>query len=542
MTTAAVSPVPTGPLTGFTYLLRLNLRLDRVRIVVWVVAFFVLIAASVAAMDAAYPSPESLQARAQLLNNPAAIMMTGPLFAADNYTFGAMTANELGLWTFLPAGIMGVLFMVRHTRAEEESGQLEMLRALPVGRYAAPAAAISIVVILSALVGMAVILGLIITGLDLEGSLAFGAATALTSLVFAAIAGVIAQITESGRAATGMGLATIALAFFIRGVGDVINAQGSWLSWFSPFAWAQQTRVYVDLRWWPLLLPVAAILVFSTLAFYLSARRDLGSGLRQPRLGRTTAAARLLSPIGLAFRLESATFFWWTAGLFFFAVGFGMLASELEDMISELPAVSDFIVLDLNDLTRSFGAVMLAMLAIGPVSLMVAGVLRLRTEEYSGRVTALIQSGSSRPALLSGWSVVITVLAVIMQVVLGFGVGLGTWFATSQSSWILEMTLSSLAYVPAILLYGAITAALFGLSPRLANWGWLPVVWSALVLYLGEMLNLPDWAKAFSPIWHTPLVPGVDPDPLPLSALTGLAALLAVCALIAFRRRDIAEG
>ncbi|MGP6175517.1 ABC transporter permease [Corynebacterium sp. A21] len=546
MTTVTRSPTPSttrsGPLTGFGRLFRLNLRLDRLRLVVWVLSFFLLIAGSVAAVAVAYPTPESLQARAALLKNPAAIMMTGPLFAADNYTFGAMVANEMSLYTFLPAAIMGVLFMVRHTRTEEETGRLEVLRALPVGRWAAPAAALALVVLLNVLVGVAVALGLIITDLAIVDSLAFGLATALTGLVFATIAAITAQITDSARAATGIGLGTIALAYAVRGIGDVLNSQGSWLSWFSPFAWAQQTRLFVDLRWWPLMVSVAAILIFTTFAFYLSAHRDLGAGLTSPRPGPARAAHRLLSPVGLALRLESAAFIWWTGGLFFFALGFGLLASELQDMISEIPAVADFIDLDLEDLTRSFGAVMLAMLTIAPIALMVAGVLRLRGEESVGRVAAIIQSGSSRSALLSGWCLVILAWSVIMHIILGFGVGVGMSIADGQLSWMGEMALAALAYLPAIALHGAIAAVILGLSPRLSALGWLPVGWAAFVIFLGEMINLPDWAKALSPLWHTPAVPDADLEVLPLGIMVVLALVLFALALIAYRRRDLAAG
>lgn len=285
-----------GHFTGTGHLLRLSLRRDRIRLPVWTLVFLILVYASVAAMEVAYPDQESLQARAMLLNNPAAIMMTGPLFGVDNYTFGAMVANELALWTFLPAGIMGVLFMTRHTRAEEESGRLEMLRALPVGRFAAPAAASLLVLIAAVLVGAAVSVALLIAGLAVPDSLAFGVATTLITLTFAALAAVAAQLTESSRAATGLGLAALILAAVVRGIGDVINMQGSWVSWLSPIAWAQQTRLYTDLRWWPLLLLAAAVVVLGAVAFTLAARRDLGGGLLPPRPGPAEATPRLLSP------------------------------------------------------------------------------------------------------------------------------------------------------------------------------------------------------------------------------------------------------
>lgn len=536
------SPTRSGQFTGTTQLLRLNLRRDRIRLGVWALAFLGLVYASVAAMEVAYPDQASLQARAMLLNNPAAIMMTGPLFGADNYTFGAMVANELALWTFLPAGIMGVLFMTRHTRAEEEAGRLEILRALPVGRYAAPAAAFLLVLLAAVLVGTAVFLALIATGLALPDSLAFGAATALIVLTFAVLTAALAQLTESARAATGLGLAAIILAAMVRGIGDVINAQGSWVSWLSPIAWAQQTRLYTDLRWWPLLLLVTATVMLAALAVSLAARRDLGSGLLPPRPGPATAAPRLLSPAGLALRLETPMFVWWTLGLFLFAIAFGSLASEVEDMISEMPTVTEYVAIDMDNLTLSFASVQLAMLTIGPVALMVSGILRLRTEEAAGRLAAVVQTGSSRPVLLGGWSLVIAMEAVLMQILLGFGLGAGVSLATGEVSWLPDMLFGSLAYLPALLFYGAAAAALFGVLPRAAALAWLLVGWSALVLFLGEILGLPDWARGLSPLWHIPNVPEASVTATPLLVLTILMAVLVTAGLLGFRRRDIAEG
>lgn len=531
-----------GPFTGSTHLLHLYLRLDRIHLVAWGLSFFLLVWASVAALDAAYPDQAALQARAMLLNNPAAIMMTGPLFGLENYTFGAMVANELSLYTFLPAAIMGVIYMSRHSRAEEESGRLEMLRALPVGRFAAPTAALLILLIFSVLVGAATTLGLVLARMELADSLAFGLGTTLSALVFAAATGVAAHLSTSARTTTGMGLALVALAYFIRGVGDVMEPRGSWLSWFSPFAWAQQTRLFVDLRWWPLLLAVVAVALLTGLSFRLAHVRDLGSGLTQPRPGRTHARPAQLSPAGLAARMEGATFLWWTAGLFCFAIGFGMLSSELEDLIDEMPNFSDFIEIDLADLTRSFGAVMLSMLALGPVALLVAGVLGLRREESAGRAAALIRTGSSRASLLLSWCAMVTLLAVIMQLILGFGLGLGMVLASGEISWIPTMLLACLVYLPAIILHGAIAACCQGFSRRWALLGWVPVVWTSLVLFLGEILNLPDWASALSPLWHTPVAPQAEVHALPLLFMSALILALSLLAVVAYRRRDITDG
>src|SRR5690606_39131304 len=245
MTTTSTAPAATVParadggelLTGTGGLLRLFLRVSRRQILIWALAFAALVAGSVATLEDTYPDAQALQARAALMDSPAAVMMTGPAFALDDYTFGAMLANELSLWVFLPAAIMSVLLVVRHTRGEEESGRLEMLRSLPVGRFAPALAAVLTVTVADLAAGAAVTGALVGTGMAVAGSVALGVATALIGLVFGAVAAVTAQLTEHARAASGMALGAVAVAFLVRGIGDVIETQGSWLSWLSPCAW-----------------------------------------------------------------------------------------------------------------------------------------------------------------------------------------------------------------------------------------------------------------------------------------------------------------
>ncbi|GGK59034.1 ABC transporter permease [Ornithinimicrobium pekingense] len=535
------STAPADPevFAGTGRLVRLFLRLDQLRITVWGLAFLLLIAGSVVSLEATYPTQESLQARAALMDNPSAIMMTGPAFSLDNYTFGAMLASELSLWVFLPAAIMSVLLAVRHTRAEEEAGRLETLRALPVGRFAPPTAALVTVAVANLVVALAVVVALVGTGVEVASSVAFAVATALTGLVFGAVAAVTAQVTEHARAASGMALGAIAVAFLVRGVGDVIDNQGSWLSWLSPFAWAQQTRLFVDLRWWPLLVSAAAVLALLALAVTLARRRDLGAGLRVPRPGPSQAAAGLLSPAGLARRLTLGTFVAWAIGLFLFAMAFGSLATALDEMVEDMPMVQEWIDIDVEDLTRSFSAVMLAFLAIGPAALLVSAVLQLRGEEQAGRVEGVLATGSSRGSLLGGWLAVVTALTLGTLVLLGLGVGVGVLTATGETTWVGELTVASLAYVPATLLLGSVAVALLGLAPRWSGLAWVPVVWTAIVVFLGDLLDLPGWARDLSPFARTPMLPGADVELTPLLVMAGLTLLLTAVGFVGLRRRDI---
>src|SRR5699024_9644648 len=140
-----------------------------------------------------------------------------PIFAQDDYTFWAMVANELMLYVLIAVAIMSVLMMVRLTRAEEEAGRLELIRSLPTGRLAPPTAGLLIVATANLLVGLAVTVGVLAVDGPAVGSLALGAATALTGMVFAAIALVTAQLTEHSGTASGLALGALALAFMVRG-------------------------------------------------------------------------------------------------------------------------------------------------------------------------------------------------------------------------------------------------------------------------------------------------------------------------------------
>ena len=533
---------PATALTGLGTLVRLFWRLSRRQIILWGLVMLATVPASVVALKEAYPDQQALDARAALLGNPSAVLMTGPAFARDHYTLWAAVANELFLYILLAGAIMSILMTMRHTRLEEESGRLELLRSLPMGRLAPAAAALAIVVIANLALGAGVSIGVLVTGAPAVDALALGLATVLTGLVFAGLAGVAAQLTEHAGTASGLSLGALAVAFLLRGVGDVLDAEGSWLSWLSPLAWAQQTRVLVDLRWWPLAVSGAALIVLLVLAAALSRRRDVGAGLRAAAAGPSGASRALRAPGGLARRLVTPTMLTWAIGLFLFAIAFGSLAASLEDMVDQLPTIGEFAPIDVDDLTSSFTAYILLMLALGPVGLIVAGVLRLRAEEQEGRLAGFLVAGTSRVDVVSRWVLVVALEVVALQVLLGLGTGIGVWLATGDLAWIGECLLAALVYLPAEALVGAITLALYGLRARWAGLAWLVVVWAALDTFLGDLLQLPEWSRDLSVLHHVPFVPHDDLDVVPLVVMAVLALALAAVGLIALRRRDLVAG
>lgn len=218
-----------------------------------------------------------------------------------------MIGHEFLSWIAIFVALMSIFVVVRHTRLEEETGRAELVRSSRVGRHATTTAALSVAVGANLVLGalLAVSLGSLgIESVGWGGSLLFGAGQTAVGVVFAAVAAVTVQLNEHARGASALAGAALALAYTLRAAGDMAEVGGNALSWLSPIGWAQQTRVYVDGRWWPLALALALALVLVASGYWLSTRRDVGASLMQTRPGPAHARDRLATPLGLAWRLH----------------------------------------------------------------------------------------------------------------------------------------------------------------------------------------------------------------------------------------------
>src|SRR5687768_17226027 len=173
-------------LTGTGVMVRLVLRRDRVRLPVWIFAIvgFVLLFAGV--LPSRFPTEADRQARAVLMESPAAQAMSGPGYGLDDYTYGAMVANELLGFPAVLVALMSIFVLIRHTRAEEETGRSELVRSSLVGRHAMTAAALTVVCAaqLTIAVLLAVLLPLTVEGVSTKGSWLFALSIASVGIVF----------------------------------------------------------------------------------------------------------------------------------------------------------------------------------------------------------------------------------------------------------------------------------------------------------------------------------------------------------------------
>ncbi|HET9655280.1 MAG TPA: ABC transporter permease [Kineosporiaceae bacterium] len=523
-------------LAGTVALTRLALRLDRVRLPLWVVVIGILPAATAANYRKLYPTAADLAAITGVVDSPSLVAMGGPLFRVS---LGGLTAWKVGATTFILAGLMSVLTLIRHTRTEEESGRLELVGSTVVGRHAALTAGLLTVALADAGTMLVTVLGLLKAGMPAPGSLALGLAIGLSGMAFAAIAAVCAQLTTAARTATGITSATLGGAYLLRALGDT---GPTWLSWVSPIGWAIRIRAYAGEQWWVAGLFAGLVAALLTAAYVLRARRDVGAGLIPERPAAPAAGPELAGPLGLAWRQHRGSLLGWVIGVALAAAAMGGAVRGISSATNISQQMLDVLARmgGRKALVDQFLAAVVGIAGLTVTAYTVQATLRLRAEESAGHVEPLLATRVSRIRwALSHLTFSVGGTALLLAVfgaVTGAVYGLQVHDPVGQA---LRITGASLAQLPAAWVLTGIGVALFGLSPRLATLTWAALITCVLLVEFGVFLGLSDWAVDLSPFAHVPKLPGADFTVTPLAWLTGVAALLGIAGLTRFRRRDI---
>ncbi|MBX7432489.1 ABC transporter [Mycobacterium sp. Y57] len=524
---------PSGsPFTGTADLVRLALRRDRVRLSIWVAALTLTMVYAPNAIRLAYPGEAQRQARVDLLRTPAGIMLGGPMFGGDETDLGAMMANELMLTLIVAASILAILTVIRHTRAEEEGGAAELVLAAPVGRYARTTAALTVVGIANTTLAVAMTIAMAASGFAVRDTAAMCLGVTAVAGVFGAVAAVTAQLWRVARAATGAAMAALGLAALVRGVGDVVDNSGSILSWFSPIAWAQQMRSFVDLRWWPLALLILLTLALIALAGLLEVRRQYDDGTIAST-GERPGAHPVRGVLHLHLVLQRGSMIGWSAGLFLSGLAFGSMTTSLRDAAADNELIARLLSAQGND---GIFTTMTQFLAAAACAFVTSAVLRVYADEESGLGEAVLAGAVSRWRWLLSAVAAAVLGAAVLMFFAGLGNGLGAGVTLGQPPTVPRLTLAALAYLPALAVLAGIAA--LAVAVRQTWIAWLAVTFVITALYLGALLRLPRWLIDLSPVGRT-----TAPTDVPVGSMAVMVAVAVTLALLAgwlYRRRDAA--
>ncbi|GLP79976.1 tetronasin ABC transporter integral membrane protein [Mycobacterium antarcticum] len=386
--------------SGTVGLLRLNLRRDRIVLPAWVLLLSIpLGTVYVGSIAAVYPTEAD---RASF----AATIMASP---AQRALYGNVYGDSLGATGIWKAGMFHVLIavaviltVIRHTRADEESGRTELIDSTAVGRYASLTAALLLAGGASMATGLIGTASLLPLDVPATGSLAFGLALAGTGLVFTAVAAVTAQLSPSARFARGAAFGSLATAFTLRAVGDA-SSRAELLSWSSPLGWSLQVRPYAGDRFWVLLLHVALTAVLLVVAYRLLARRDVGAGMFAERPGAPRAGSTLRGVTTLAWRLDRGSLLLWTVGLSLYGLLIGSVVNGIGSQIGDSQSALDMVARlgGTDQLEQAFIAIAFGMLGMVAAAFAISLTLRLFQEETSQRAETLLAGAVSRSRWLA---------------------------------------------------------------------------------------------------------------------------------------------
>lgn len=314
-------------------------------------------------------------------------------------------------------------------------------------------------------------------------------------LVFAGVAAVTVQLSAYSRAASGIAGAVMAIAFIVRGFGDMSFVQGGnlgWLSWLSPFGWSQQTAPLTLDRWWPLVMSLATATLLTGIGFTLQARRDFASGMLPDRFGAPERATWLGSPLALAFRLQQATLLWWSFALLLSGIAFDAFAQPMAKNAAGLP--DDILVIfgGTEGMIEGYLGFMAVFSAIFVSVFAILTVQQVRTAEQSGRAEHVLATAVSRNAWLLSWVTVAALGAIWLLALAGLGEGLGAAISTGDWGLVGGGALGHLAQTPAVWALIGLAAVLYGWAPRLMGLTWAAFAYATGLAMFGDVLQLSD--------------------------------------------------
>ncbi|MFE6481600.1 ABC transporter permease [Streptomyces sp. NPDC057757] len=532
-TTTTAFAVRTGgsrQLAGTGTLLRFALRRDRVMIPIWAGVIALLVLSMPGSLESVYSTPaERADLVRQMLTSSSLRATYGPVFSDS---LGGLTAWRIGGYAGVLAAVMSLLIVVRHTRDEEESGRQEMISAGMVGRRAPLTAALLTALVANGALALLIAVGL--AGQGGAGAAALGLAVAGVGMVFATMAAIVAQFTESARLAKGLTGGLLGAAFVLKAAGDSATTDGSSvLTWISPVGWLENLRSFADERWWVLLLFAAAVAVQGAVAYELAGRRDVGMSFLPTRPG--PASGRLGSAGALAWRLQRGTVLGWSLGFLAAGAAFGGMTKGAADLVGDNEKTREIIerMGGQSGITDAFLAAMVGMLGMVATLYVVSSVLRLHGEETSQRAEPLLAGPVGR-LRWAGGHLAVAFGGVVLIMALG-GLGLGLGYGADLG----PILGACLVQVPAVWTLGALAVLLYGLAPRLAPGAWAAAGLVLLLGWIGPALNVPRPVLNLSPFGHLPKLPGGTMTWPPVLILTALTLALTGAGLGALRRRDL---
>ena len=537
-------------MSRLTTLLAQRLRRDWLQLTLWIGGTMALALAGLSGAATTYGTEQERTALlATVMANPVILLFRGLPSGPDEQAFIVFLLMP---FLVMMAAFMSSFLAVRHTRGDEEAGRLELVAATTAGRSVPTVATVVHGVLANLVLGVLVAAAFLSGGSPAEGSWLAGFTAACGGLTYLGIALLSAQLMRTSRGANSLAVWVLVVTFFIAGIGnavgtpsdDLTHMESSWLTWLSPFGWAENTRAFDENLWWPAFLCLGAFVVFAGAALALQSVRDLGASIVPERRGRTDARPALSSPTALVAKLATGSTIGWMAGAFFAGALSTSLGSVVNEMGADNPAVADMLkALSAEaDLEQAVVVVFFTMVGLLAACAGVQTVARARQEEAHGTAEPVLASPVRRVRWLADF-VIIGFIAIVLTCAAAF---VGAWAGATGNENGADLTgdafVAAWGQVIAASVFLVLTALVFTIAPR---WtiplGWTLVTAAIVFGLFGPLLGLPEWVTNLSPFSVAPVPSGSEVDLRGMWWLVLAVGAVGAASLVLMRRRELAS-
>ncbi|WEE36150.1 ABC transporter permease [Lactiplantibacillus paraplantarum] len=527
-------------------LIQFNLRRDWKKLLVWVVVLTGLFTAIAAKFDGIYGTQTALNEIVKTLKMPAMISLFGAFTAKSPYTTAKVFATEMVVFIAIFMIIMNIMVAVATSRGDEDDGLLELVRAHAVGRLAPLLAGVVELTALNGLVGILFGLGLTVAklpGATIQGNWLIGLGLGALGWAFGMLTLLLAQVMNSASGTTMLSYVVLGIMYVARMGTDVSHPR---LTWWIPFGWIEKLDAYQANQWLPVSLYLLLGIGCLSVAALLNVQRDLGAGLIEQRRGRRQASLLLRGPATLLWRQSHGVIIAWLLGNFILGASYASVFNTIGDLAKSNPMIKQLLGASAlaaanRMIVKNFIAILAIVMVIVALIPAVQLMLKLVNDEQKGYLHQVYATATSRWhvwASYTGWSL-ITGMAVLLAGLSGMYL-MGLVSMKDPINWITYWHVFC-AYGPAMLVMVAVASVLTGWLPkwRYAAWAW--VFYAFFSLYLGNLIDLPKWARHLTPLGFVNKVPIKALDWATGGWCLALTVLLLVVAALGYRQRDLAQ-
>jgi ABC-2 type transport system permease protein len=557
-------------LQGLSLMNKLAFKLGRLQAIVWAIIFVGYSLSIVPTYSTLFPDPKSRLTAASLFDMPASKMFAGPGFGlsttdpsmnasspslTDGYGHvidianGPLVIGKLYLFFLICISIMAVFFVIRLTRAQEESGLAELVRAGRIGNKVSITSSLIFTgltcLILSLVVGVSFILG----GEAIIDSIVVSIGLFLCGVLFASIGILFSELCASARTARLYSMGLLVIFFLFGIIGNSLSPTGSVLTWLSPFQWAFLTRPYAGLNPLPLLLYLPIIILLILIAYKINSLRDVGSGVIQARGGKIHAGKLLRGPFSLNFRLQRSNLIGFSLAIIILGALFGSLTGtiintlETNDSFKALITMGsttrEQILSGFYSFTISYIIVIVSIFAI-------ISVKSLLNSEHSGILELILSTKQSSLRTIVMNILFTLTVGVFLIIIGGLFISLGAIASNGESGTEVEIgkiILSSLERFPSLLLVIGVAVFLIGFLPKLFSLVWLYFGYGIISFMFLDLFGFPkevqDVLKVFSPFNNLAQTPSEDFSFTPFLLMTIAGAVLCIVGSYRYSKRDV---